>query len=106
MRRTLRISGTVLLTLGVLGIAWSIVVWRWQDPFTALYTHWEQGKLAHQYKDRQADWKPPVRSTTSAVAGERRAIATDAAAYRHETRRGEAIGRIIIGRIGLNMVLV
>jgi sortase A len=106
MRRTLRITGTVLVTLGVLGLAWSIVVWQWQDPFTALYTHWEQGKLAHQYEHRQADWKPPVRSTTSAVAGERSAIATDAAAYRKDTHPGQAIGRIIIGRIGLNMVLV
>ena len=106
MRRALRITGTTLLALGVLGIAWSIVVWRWQDPFTALYTHWEQGKLAHQYDKRQATWKAPVRSTTSAVAGERSAIATDAAAYRRETHTGEAIGRIIIGRIGLNMVLV
>lgn len=96
----------MLLTLGVLGIAWSIVVWQWQDPFTALYTHWEQGKLAHQYDNRQAAWTPPVRSTTSAAASERSAIATDAAAYRHETHPGQAIGRIIIGRIGLNMVLV
>src|SRR5579872_3801405 len=106
MRRTLRISGTVLVTLGVLGLAWSIVVWRWQDPFTALYTHWEQGKLAHQYDHLQTEWKPPKRSTTSAAASEQSAIAGDAAAYRRASHPGEAIGRIIIGRIGLNMVLV
>ena len=106
MRRTLRITGTVLVALGVLGLAWSIVVWRWQDPFTALYTHWQQGKLAHQYDHRQADWKPPKRPATSAAASERSAIAFDAKAYRRASHPGEAIGRIIIGRIGLNMVLV
>jgi len=105
MRRTLRITGTVLVTLGVLGLAWSVVVWRWQDPFTALYTHWQQGKLAHQYEHLQTDWKAPTRSTTTA-ASERGAIATDAAAYRKDTHAGQAIGRIVIGRIGLNMVLV
>jgi sortase A len=105
MTRTLRITGTVLVTLGVLGLAWSVVVWRWQDPFTALYTHWQQGKLAHQYEDLQTDWKAPNRSP-SAAASERSAIAADAAAYRKDTHPGQAIGRIIVGRIGLNMVLV
>ena len=105
MRRTLRITGTLLLTLGVLGIAWSIVVWQWQDPFTALYTHWQQGKLAHQYEHLQTEWRPPKHSTSS-TAGEQTAIAGDAAAYRRDTHPGQAIGRIIIGRLGLNMVLV
>ena len=105
MRRTLRITGTVLVALGVLGLAWSVVVWRWQDPFTALYTHWQQGKLAHQYEHLQTDWKAPTRPTSTA-ASERGAIAADAAAYRKDTHPGQAIGRIIVGRIGLNMVLV
>jgi sortase A len=105
MRRTLRITGTVLVTLGVLGLVWSVVVWRWQDPFTALYTHWQQGKLAHQYEHLQTGWKAPTRSP-SAAASERTAIAADAAAYRKDTHPGQAIGRIVVGRIGLNMVLV
>jgi sortase A len=96
------------VALGVLGLAWSVVVWRWQDPFTALYTHWQQGKLAHQYDHLQTSWKAPTRTTTStsAASSERGAIAADAAAYRKDTHPGQAIGRIIVGRIGLNMVLV
>ena len=39
MRRLVRIVGTLLVGAGVLTLAWAIVVWRWQDPFTALYTH-------------------------------------------------------------------
>src|SRR5262249_21779344 len=50
-------------------------------------------------------WQPPKRSP-SAAAGERSTISGDAAAYRREAHPGEAIGRIIIGRLGLNMVLV
>ncbi len=38
MRRTLRIAGTALVVAGALLLVWVVVVWRWQDPFTALYT--------------------------------------------------------------------
>ena len=29
----------MLLIGGVLVLVWTVLVWRWQDPFTALYTH-------------------------------------------------------------------
>src|SRR5881398_3228591 len=41
-----RTLGGVLIVLGVLALAWVILVWRWQDPVTALYTHWKQHQLA------------------------------------------------------------
>ena len=41
-----------------------------------------------------------------ALAAERNAIASDAARFRLHTHAGEAIGRIVIHRIGLNMVVV
>src|SRR5579864_14167 len=103
MRRTLRLTGTVLLTLGVLGIAWSVVVWRWQDPFTALYTHWQQDKLAHALDHEFAGFTP---LRTAAGIAESDAVAAEAARFRTSTHAGEAIGRIVIGRIGLHMVLV
>ena len=40
-RRVVRITGTLMLVGGVAVLAWVLVVWRWQDPFTALYTHLE-----------------------------------------------------------------
>jgi len=42
MRRAGRILGTLMILAGVLTLAWVVVVWRWQDPFTAIYTHIEQ----------------------------------------------------------------
>jgi hypothetical protein len=36
----------------VLVLAWVVVVWRWQDPFTALYTHVQQSRLEHRYERR------------------------------------------------------
>jgi sortase A len=105
MRRAARILGTLLIAGGVLTLAWTIVVWRWQDPFTALYTHWQQQKLAHTLDREFADFRPHE-TQRGDLAAERRAIAADALRFRRSAARGQAIGRIVIGRIGLNMVLV
>jgi sortase A len=105
MRRTARILGTLMIAGGVLTLAWALLVWRWQDPFTALYTHWEQGKLAHSYNRLAADYRPAhVRGDN--LAAERRAILREATTFRRSMHRGAAIGRIRIGRIGVNMVVV
>jgi sortase A len=104
MHRTTRVLGTLLIGAGVLTLAWAVVVWRWQDPFTALYTHWQQGKLAHALQ-QQEDAFQPSRATGN-LAAERREVALDARRYQKQAKTGQAIGRIVIGRIGLNMVLV
>ena len=97
----------MLIVVGVLGLAWTVTVWRWQDPFTGLYTRWEQHRLGQQYDRLVSRWRPP-RGTVAPrdAAAARRDVARAAAVYRHETHPGQAIGRIVIGRIGLNMVLV
>ena len=46
MRQAVRITGAVLVGAGVLGIAWALLVWQWQDPVTALYTTYQQHRLA------------------------------------------------------------
>jgi len=104
MPRIVRLIGALLIGVGVLTLAWALVVWRWQDPFTALYTHWEQGKLAKQLAREERSYTPPA--VHSSLAAERRSIALDAARFRQAARPGQAIGRIVIGRIGLKMVLV
>src|ERR1700692_1497209 len=103
--RARRILAGVMISAGLLGLAWTVIVWRWQDPFTALYTTWEQRGLGHQYNRLLRSWKPPVTAQKSRVPP-RPEIARDAAAYRRDTHPGEAIGRIVIGRLGLNMILV
>ncbi len=90
---------------GVLTLGWAVLVWRWQDPFTALYTHWQQQKLAHSL-EQQFDAFRPAAANRGDLAAQRREIALDAARYRKGTHAGEAIGRIVIGRIGLSMVVV
>jgi sortase A len=106
MRRAVRIVGNLLLVAGVLTAAWVITVWQWQDPFTALYTHYEQGKLATSF-DRQVEAFRPLRQfQTASVAAEEQTVGLEAAAYRHSVKVGQAIGRIEIPRMGVNMILV
>jgi len=105
VRRPLRILGTVMVAAGALMLVWAFLVWQWQDPFTALYTTWKQHQLTSQYDKRAAAFQPHDVSHTS-LAAERRTIARDAKRYRHQSGRGEAIGRIRVPRMGVNMILV
>jgi sortase A len=106
MRRALRLLGTVMIVGGVLTLVWALLVWQWQDPFTALYTKWKQHQLANQYHHVVEKWKPPVQLQHADVAVEQRLIRREATAFDHSAKRGSAIGKIVIGRLGLNMVLV
>ena len=104
MRRRLRILGTVLIVAGSLTLIWAVVVWRWQDPFTALYTKWKQHQLSSQYEKRIHAFAGSV--SGGSLAAERSSIAREARAYRADSTRGEAIGRLRVPRMGVNMILV
>jgi sortase A len=104
--RAARILSRVLIGAGLLLIIWTIVVWQWQDPFTALFTYWQQEKLAHELDRELEAYRPPATARGLQFAAEREAVATNAAHFRRSTHAGEPIGRIVIGRVGLNMVLV
>ena len=90
----------------MLALTWTFVVWRWNDPFTSLYTRLEQRKLAREYDALVARY--PVRSIPprSSAAATAREILVDARRFRSTEPRGAAIGRIVVPRLGLNMVLL
>jgi len=104
------VLGTLLIAAAVAVAAWTVLVWQWQDPLTAVYTKWEQHRLAGEYDELRRSWDPP-RPLGEPGGGGDPAVrptdtARDAAAYRRATSAGEAIGRIRIPRLGLDMVLV
>lgn len=107
MSRLSRIVGTVLTVAGVGMLVWVIVVWRWQDPFTALYTRWKQRQLSQAYERRFTEYRPvQLRNGEASVSATTRAIAREARLYRIHSTRGQAIGRIRVQRLHLNMILV
>jgi sortase A len=108
MKPLLRLLSYLLIAGGVLVLAWVIVVWQWQDPFTAIYTHIEQSHLSSEYKRDAARVDATVRPVERAASAARlRAdLAREALAYGRTLQTGHALGRITIGRIGLKMVVV
>jgi sortase A len=77
----------------VLMLAWVLVTWRWQEPITAI-EHWhDEGALAAQLRNRHA----PAGSES---------LRLRARAFRLASHEGEAMGRILIPRLGLDTVLV
>jgi sortase A len=105
VKKTLRILGRTLIACGVLAIVWAVVVWRWEDPFTALYTKIQQDRLARQYDGITARYNPR-RFNGASLAAVQRVIAEEARQYRLATHRGQPIGRIAVPRLHLNMVVV
>ena len=107
MRRLSRITGTVLAVAGLGMLAWVLVVWLWQDPFTALYTHWKQHQLSQAYERRFSAYEPAeLRRNEVSVSARTKVIAREARLYRIHSGRGQAIGRIRVPRLDLNMILV
>jgi sortase A len=114
MRRLTRIAGTLMIVAGVGAVVWVVLVWQWQDPFTALYTKYEQHKLASRFSDRFADYKPPasIRPATKgpdgsvSVAAEQAHVRAEATAYRHALKEGDPVGRLRVPRFGLKSIVV
>lgn len=113
MRRAIRILGTLLVAGGVCLLLWSVIVWRWQDPFTALYTTYQQHRLAAGFHQRLVAYTPPVElkrdaasTGTAWIAQERQLVAREARRYRRRLEAGDPLGRLRVPRLHLSIVVV
>lgn len=102
--------GTALMLVGAIVIAWSVVVWRWNDPVTALYTHWQQAELRqeldalHAQSHERPKPSSPMQRLSQAEAREE--VRRDARNFRTAVNEGNAIGRLVVPRLDLDMVVV
>lgn len=108
MRRKL---GVALLALGLSVLAWVGVSLSWGDPFTSIYTAHEQHVLAGQLAQEQRVWQTsPLRARAlvdvRTAAEPSRIIKMRALRFGRMLHDGAPIGRIVIPRIGLNMIVV
>ena len=89
LRRALRLVGNILLLLGVSVLLWTFVVWQWNDPFTSLYTRWQQHKLTATHALIVERYAPKRRIPASATPREEAAaIAKEASRMRAGAARG------------------
>jgi sortase A len=109
MARAARVTGTLMIVAGLLSIAWALVVWQWQDPFTAIYAKYQQHKLASNFAHKFADYHAlpaPVRPTGAPARSARARVEAEARAYRLSLHEGEPVGRLIVPRLGLKSIVV
>jgi sortase A len=112
VRRILRIASTLMIASGLCLLLWALVVWRWQDPFTALYTAYQQHRLETRYDTQVAAYRPlrpsarPTTGTRVSVATEQRTVAREASRYRRSLEIGDPVGRLKVPRLGLDLIVV
>ena len=99
-----RKAGFALIGLGVLVVAWVGVTLYWGDPFTSLYTRHEQHVLARKLDSLDRRWA--TRQKSSSAAGVAEVLHRRAVAFRRTLTDGQPIGRIVIPRIHLRIVVV
>jgi sortase A len=107
MRRALRALSTVLIIAGVLLIADAGITLAWQEPISAIYARITQDRLGDDLRARER--AQPTQLELRALAQlrtERRRIAFLARALRRDVKRGDALGRLRIRKIGSSFVVV
>jgi sortase A len=108
-RSLVRRLGTLLIAAGVAALAWTAAVTFWQDPLTAVYTHYQQRRLADRLEQRSRTFRvqvPAVTATPPGLAERRRLVAAASRRYRLGSKDGDALGRLRVPRLGLNVVFV
>lgn len=112
MRRAARITGTLMIVAGLCSIGWALVVWQWQDPFTAVYAKYQQHRLASSFSHTFAEYRPPAAAVKPpatvkpGVPTEQARVKAEATAYRQALHEGEPVGRLLVPRFGLKSIVI
>ena len=101
--------GTFLLVIGFGILAWAATVYLWKDPFTTAYTAYEQRKLESKLEKRFETWRPIRRPASHDAAKPKLTIEDvrrEARRFRLESHEGDAIAKLKIPRMHVNVVVV
>lgn len=104
----IRRLGTLVIVLGLGLLAWTAVVYLWKDPFTAAYSAFEQRRLEQEIDERLGGWRVAPRTNGGNTTTPRPNvdIRKNARTYRRSSGEGEAIARLEIPRLDLEIVVV
>jgi sortase A len=99
--------GTLLLVIGVGVLAWAATVYLWKDPFTTAYTAYEQRRLESNLERQFENWKPtPEPVVANGEPQARDNVAREAKRFRRGSEDGDAIARLRVPRLDLDVVVV
>ena len=100
MRAYARRLAAILALAGMAVFGWVAVTLAWGEPFSAITTSRAQGALRVELAEKKTVSAPADRAESP--AGLRRR----AAAFGARLREGDAVGTIVVPRLGLRMVVV
>jgi sortase A len=107
VQRALRIVSIMLITAGIVVLADAGVTLVWQEPFSAAYAALKQSQAEDQLNQLESEFPSPADLAAIAnVKGEAAKARVLADRFTPHLIEGRAIGRILIDRIGLNIVVV
>jgi sortase A len=110
--RVIRHISTLIIVIGLGLLAWTGTVYVWKDPFTTAYTTWQQRKLESSLEQAFETWQPVTRSRqveprpTKTFETKPVNVRREARAYRLTAESGDAVARLEIPRLDLNVVVV
>jgi sortase A len=107
MHRLLRILSIALITAGLVILVDVGLTLAWKEPLSSIYGSFQQREAEDELtalEDRFPSQDLLRRALSEDELSERVRVLADA--FGEEVKRGEGIGRIIIPRIGLNVVVV
>lgn len=108
----IRRLGTLIIVAGLGLLAWTATVYFWKDPFTTAYTVYEQRRLDSSLEKTFAAWRPTIspkqREPQPTVARKPKPVDVkrEARAYRLARENGDAVARLEIPRLDLDVVVV
>jgi sortase A len=107
LRRALRALSTVLIVAGLILLADAGLTLVWQEPVSAVYAHFEQGRLDDQL-DRleRVPLAPHEQRALEKIPDPQRRLAFRARALERRLDAGDAMGRIVMPSIGVSEVFV
>jgi sortase A len=107
----IRHISTLIIVAGLGLLAWTGTVYVWKDPFTTLYTAYEQRQLESSLEKTFEEWRPatprerqprPTKGFDAKPVNVRR----EARAYRTSSQGGDAVARLEVPRLDLDVVVV
>jgi sortase A len=107
MHRFVRILSTVLITAGLVVLADAVLTLLWQEPMSAAYGSLKQSQASDQLDQLESEFPSSADlAALQGVVGDEARATVLADRFQRRIQEGDAIGRINIDRIGLDMVLM
>jgi sortase A len=107
LRRALRAFSSVLIVAGALLLIDAATTLLWQEPVSAVYARFQQGRLGDQLAElERAPLAPVERRALERIEDPARRLAFRARALDRRLDDGDPIGRLAIPEIGISEVVV